>query len=101
MVQSVTVPVAALGKKMPLTGLSGETLHVRIPAGTQSGTALRLNGKGMPKVGEKGKGDLFIVIEVRTPTELSDRERTLLQELAKLQRLECQAVVDDPDQGMT
>ena len=84
MVQSVTFPDAALGKKMRVTGLSGEPLHVTIPAGTQSGTALRLNGKGMPKVGEKGKGDLFVVVEVRTPTELSDRERTLLQELAKL-----------------
>ena len=84
MVQSVTFPDAALGKTMCVTGLSGETLHVTIPAGTQSGTALRLNGKGMPKVGEKEKGDLFVVVEVRTPTELSDRERTLLQELAKL-----------------
>jgi len=59
-------------------------LRVTIPAGTQSGTALRLNGKGMPKVGERGKGDLFVVVEVRTPTDLSDRERTLLQELAAL-----------------
>jgi molecular chaperone DnaJ len=67
-------------------GLGGETFHVAIPAGTQSGTALRLNGKGMPKVGEKGKGDLFVMVEVRTPTDLSDRERELLQELGKLQR---------------
>lgn len=84
LVQPVSFPDAALGRKLPVFGLGGETLHVTIPAGTQSGTALRLNGKGMPKVGEKGKGDLFVVVEVRTPTELSDRERTLLQELAKL-----------------
>jgi molecular chaperone DnaJ len=84
MVQSVTFPDAALGRKLHVTGLGGETFHVAIPAGTQSGTALRLNGKGMPKVGEKGKGDFFVVVEVRTPTELSDRERALLQELAKL-----------------
>ena len=84
-VQSVTFPDAALGRKLRVAGLSGETLHVTIPAGTQSGTALRLNGKGMPKVGGKGKGDLFVVVEVRTPTELSDRERALLLELAKLQ----------------
>jgi DnaJ-class molecular chaperone len=38
----------------------------------------------MPKVGEKGKGDLFVVVEVRTPTDLSDRERALLEELAKI-----------------
>jgi molecular chaperone DnaJ len=84
-VQSVTFPDAALGRTLRVAGLSGERLHVMIPAGTQSGTALRLNGKGMPRVGEKGKGDLFVVVEVRTPTELSDRERALLLELANLQ----------------
>lgn len=86
MVQSITFPDAALGRKLRVTGLGGETLQVAIPAGTQSGTALRLNGKGMPKVGEKGKGDLFVVVEVRTPTELSDRERALMQQLAELQQ---------------
>lgn len=86
MVHSVPFPDAALGKKLCVTGLGGETLQVEIPAGTQSGAALRLNGKGMPKVGEKGKGDLFVVVEVRIPTDLSDRERTLLHELAKLQQ---------------
>lgn len=86
LVQPVSFPDAALGRKLPVIGLGGETLHVTIPAGTQSGTALRLNGKGMPKVGEKGKGDFFVVVEVRTPTELSDRERVLLEELASIQR---------------
>jgi DnaJ-class molecular chaperone len=42
----------------------------------------------MPKVGEKGKGDLFVVVEVRTPRDVSDRERALLLELAKLQSCE-------------
>jgi molecular chaperone DnaJ len=86
MVRSVTFPDAALGKKLEIAGLGGERLHVTIPAGTQSGTALRLKGKGMPKVGDKGKGDLFVVVEVRTPTDLTERERALLQELAALQR---------------
>jgi molecular chaperone DnaJ len=86
MVQSITFPDAALGRKLRVTGLGGETLQVAIPPGTQSGTALRLNGKGMPKVGEKGKGDLFVVVEVRTPTEMSDRERVLMQQLAELQQ---------------
>jgi molecular chaperone DnaJ len=88
MVQSVTFPDAALGKKVGVTGLGGEPLQVMIPAGTQSGTTLRLNGKGMPKVGGKRKGDLFVVVEVRTPTDLSDGERALLLELAKLQELQ-------------
>lgn len=87
MVQAVTFPDAALGRKRQVAGLVGERLQVMIPAGTQSGTALRLNEKGMPKLGGKGKGDLYVVVEVRTPTDLSDRERALLQELAKWQQL--------------
>jgi DnaJ-class molecular chaperone len=70
-----------------VAGLSGDVLHVTIPAGTQSGTALRVKGKGMPKVGTKGKGDLFVVVEARTPTDLTERERTLLQALAALQHM--------------
>jgi molecular chaperone DnaJ len=85
-VQAVTFPDAALGKKLRVHGLGGEALQVMVPAGTQSGTALRLNGKGMPKVGGKGKGDLFVLVEVRTPTDLTARERVLLEELAKLQQ---------------
>lgn len=86
MVQSVTFPDAALGRKLRVAGLGGEGLQVTMPAGTQSGTALRLSGKGMPKVGEEGKGDLFVVVEVRTPTDLTERERALLLELASLQQ---------------
>jgi len=39
----------------------------------------------MPKVGGKGKGNLFVIVKVRTPTTLTERERGLLQELARLQ----------------
>ncbi len=85
MVQSVTFPDAALGKKLHVGGLGGEKLQVMIPAGTQSGTALRLGGKGMPKVVGRGKGDLYVVVEVRTPTELTEQERTLLQEFSAMQ----------------
>lgn len=98
-VQSVTFPDAALGRKLRVTGLGGETLQVTIPAGTQSGTALRLNGKGMPKVSGKGKGDLFVVVEVRTPTELSDRERALMRELAMVQRSQSRDGVQDKEPG--
>ncbi len=85
-VQTVTFPDAALGKKLRVTGLGEDLLQVMMPAGTQSGTTLRVKGKGMPKVGAKGKGDLFVVMEVRTPTDLTEHERELLQELARLQQ---------------
>lgn len=95
MARAVTFPDAVLGKKLRVQGLDGETLQIMVPAGTQSGTALRLNGKGMPKVGGKGRGDLFVVVEVRTPTDLTERERALIQELADLQEVRVRDHVSD------
>jgi molecular chaperone DnaJ len=81
----VTFADAALGTKVSLQSLDGDTLRVAVPAGTQSGAALRLHGKGMPRLGGKGKGDLYVVVEVRTPTDLTARQRELLREFAKLE----------------
>ncbi|HEY1235866.1 MAG TPA: DnaJ C-terminal domain-containing protein, partial [Candidatus Binatia bacterium] len=71
---------AALGTKIDVACLERETVKVTIPAGTQSGTALRLRGKGMPRLHGRGKGDLYVVIDVRTPTDLTPRQRELLKE---------------------
>jgi len=84
-VTTVGFPEAALGTKIPVTALGGETIRVTVPAGTQSGTSLRLPGKGMPRLGGKGKGDLFVVVEVRTPTDLTARQKKLLEELTGLE----------------
>lgn len=71
---------AALGGKMTVTCLGGEKLQVTLPAGTQPGTALRVRGKGMPRMEGKGKGDFFVLVDVRTPTGLTPRQRQLLKE---------------------
>lgn len=71
---------AALGTKINVLGLAGEKLKVTIPPGTQSGTALRVRGKGMPQLHGNAKGDLYVVAEVRTPTDLTARQRELLKE---------------------
>ena len=81
---SITFAEAALGTKRPLTCLGGDTIQVTIPAGIQSGTALRLHGKGMPQLRGRGKGDLFVAVEVRTPRNLTARQRQLLEEFSKL-----------------
>ena len=56
---------------------------VRIPAGTQTGTVFRLKGKGMPSVTGRGRGDLYVQVEVMTPRKLSRAQRTLLEQFAK------------------
>ncbi len=82
----VDVPVAyttaALGGEMTVPTITGKTLTVKLPAGTQSGQQLRLTGKGMPKLKEGGHGDLYARIKITVPKVLSERERALLTELA-------------------
>jgi len=81
----IAFPDAALGTKVTVKYLDDENVLVTVPPGTQSGTLLRLRGKGMPRLHGKGKGDLFVVVEVKTPTDLTARQRELLKEFARLE----------------
>ena len=74
---------AALGVKLPLETLDGwEDLVV--PRGTQSGASFRLKGRGVPHLSGRGRGDLLVVVDVETPTKLSDEEAELLRQYALL-----------------
>jgi molecular chaperone DnaJ len=91
-VSHITFIDAALGTKVNVNGLEGESLTVTIPPGTQSGTALRASGKGMPRLNKKGKGDLFLIVEVKTPTTMTPKQRQLLEEYARLDKAKIQEV---------
>ena len=75
----ISFPQAALGVTLEVPGLD-ETLELKIAAGTQSGTVLRLPGKGLPYPGQKRTGDLLVEVIVVTPTKLSARQKELLEE---------------------
>lgn len=73
---------AALGTKVELPTLTGK-VNLTIPPGIQSGQKLRLRGKGMPA--SKGWfGDLYAIIKIAVPKQLSDRERELFEELSRI-----------------
>jgi molecular chaperone DnaJ len=76
----ISLPDAALGARVTVVCLEAETVIVTVPPGTQNGTMLRARGKGMPRLHGRGKGDLYVVIEVKTPTDLTARQRELLRE---------------------
>jgi molecular chaperone DnaJ len=61
---------------------------VKIPEGTQTGTTIRLRGKGLPALQSSGKGDLFVRIRVQTPSRLTRRQKELLEELAATSAVE-------------
>lgn len=77
----VTFTQAALGSEVEVPTLDGKG-KLRVPAGTQPGTTLRIKGKGMPKRTGMGRGDQRVDITVEVPTALTARQRQLLEELA-------------------
>jgi molecular chaperone DnaJ len=73
---------AALGGEFTVPTPTGEE-PVQVPSGTQTGTALRLRGKGLPALGQSNAGDLMIRVHVWTPEKLTDEQERLFRELAK------------------
>ncbi|HET6397941.1 MAG TPA: molecular chaperone DnaJ [Candidatus Thermoplasmatota archaeon] len=76
----VTFPQAALGETIEVETLDGP-VELHVPAGTQSGTVLRLRGRGMPHLRGAGRGDLHVRIRVDVPAKVSGKARKLLEEL--------------------
>ncbi len=74
----VSFAVAAMGGEIDVPTISGKT-KIRVPAGTQSDTILRLKGKGAPSVRGTGRGDLHIRIIVETPSALSGEQMEILK----------------------
>ena len=72
----------ALGVQVPVPTPYGEE-EVRIAAGTQPETIVRLRGRGLPVLGQGSKGDLIVRVHVWTPERLSPEQERLFQELAK------------------
>jgi molecular chaperone DnaJ len=80
----ITFAQAALGSEVQVKTLHGNE-SLKVPAGTQTGTVFRVRGQGMPVLGGRGKGDLFVSVSVITPTSLTREQRKLLEQLAKIE----------------
>lgn len=80
---SVPMTTALLGGEVQVPTLKSR-VALKIPAETQNGRSIKLRGQGMPRLHGEGYGDLYARVKVVLPTNLSDRERELLQEMARL-----------------
>lgn len=79
---AISFAQAALGAELKVPSLEGK-LKYTIEAGTQTGTTFRLKGKGIPSLRSGRKGDLYVKVKVKVPTQLNDKEKELIEELAK------------------
>jgi molecular chaperone DnaJ len=70
-----------LGAEIEIPTLEGKS-KLLVPGGTQPGTVLRMKGKGIPRHGGLGRGDLRVQVAIEVPTRLTDRQRELLKQFA-------------------
>ena len=82
-IADLSVTQVTLGADIELETLDGIE-HLRIEAGTESGTVIKLRGKGVPNINRRGRGDLYVTVHVITPTDLSREERKLIEQLAQI-----------------
>lgn len=80
----ITFAQAALGAEVKVQTLDGEE-ELKIPAGTQTGTVFRIKSQGMPTLGGRGRGDLFVAVTLITPKTLTKDQRKLLEQLAEIE----------------
>ena len=78
----LSFPQAALGAEIEIPGIDG-AVALKIPEGTQSGKELRIRGRGVPYLNEKGRGDLIVQIMVQIPKKLNRAQRDLVSKLAE------------------
>ncbi len=82
----ITRPVklteALLGTKINVPAVNGGDLSLRVPPGTKHKSKLRLSGQGIPHMKGKGRGNLYVEIQVEMPEKLTRQQEKIIQELA-------------------
>jgi molecular chaperone DnaJ len=81
---SLSFSQAALGGDFEIPTPYGDE-KIKVPAGIQPETVLRLRNRGLPVLGQSNKGDLLIRVHVWTPERLTEEQERLFNELAKLE----------------
>jgi curved DNA-binding protein len=81
---TIDLYTAMLGGETTIETLTGK-VKLKVTPETQSGTRIRLKGKGLPVYKKEGEtGDLFVTYEVKLPTNLTEQQKALFIELSKL-----------------
>ena len=77
----VSVTDALLGTEIDVPTLD-DPVTLKVPAGTQPNTTMRVRGRGVPSAGKRAAGDLLVTVAVDLPTALTKEQRTLVEKLA-------------------
>jgi len=83
----ISFPQAAMGAEFEIPGINGP-VTIKIPEGTQSGREVRVRGRGVPYLNEKGVGDLVVRVIVQIPRKLNRAQRELVAKLGETMTVE-------------
>lgn len=79
----ISMVTATLGGEIEVPTIDGEKEIINIPRGTQTAHQFRAKGKGLPLMRSNKRGDLFVMVRVETPTNLTKKQEDLLKEFEK------------------
>jgi molecular chaperone DnaJ len=79
----VPFDIAVRGGAVNVPLIAGKSVKLTIPAGARSGQQFRLRGKGMPVLRSRAYGDLYVQIEVETPTGLTREQKKYFEAFAE------------------
>ena len=82
----ISMACAALGGKIEIPGIEGDSIEIEIKPGTQSDQQIKVADKGMSILRSKRRGDLFVKFRVETPVNLSARQKELLEEFRSISK---------------
>jgi molecular chaperone DnaJ len=82
----ISISEASLGAEIEVPTLTGKA-ELKIPAGTQTGTIFRLRGKGVKEMESTEHGDEYIKVIVKTPEKLSKKQKELLEQYEKEEKM--------------
>ena len=80
--QPVTFYQAVMGAELEIPTIDGKVKY-NLPAGTQTGTTVRLRGKGIPELRGRGRGDQYVTVRVQVPTSLNGEQKEALRAFAE------------------
>ena len=81
--REIKLSEAILGSRLSIPTLENQSLSLKIPPGTRHGTKMRLAGRGLPQMHGKGRGDLYVRVQVQIPKHLSAEQKALIKKLAE------------------
>jgi len=83
--KAVSFTQAVLGSSIEVPMIDGTTKRIKVPAGTQSGTKIRMKGYGVPGLKGSGssKGDQFVKISIEVPRKINEKQLQLIKKLAE------------------